>query len=132
MNGSWGLNRICYVILTLILLPSPAWTGQFAYVNAYDFATTGSWSQFLSNNQCQSPTCSFMTQSSTAPANSSDYAVGQEISMANLADGEVATWKITTPNGSGGSFSLTWNQASGCFLGSDGSAYWARAICSPG
>ncbi len=50
--------------------------------------------------------------------------MGQAIVMQNLADGEVVSWKFTTPDSSTVFlFSLTYNQASDCFIASNGYSY---------
>jgi len=56
----------------------------------------------------------------TAQVNSSDVSVAQEAALNDLADGETASWKAIKPDGSTVFiYSLTWNEALGCFIGSD-------------
>jgi hypothetical protein len=118
--------RVCCLVLTLIPAPTSGITGSFAYDYGLDFRTPGAVSQWYSNNQCYSPTCFYLHYPGTGidQVSSSDDAVGQAVATADLADGEVLSWKFVTPSGSTVLLSsYTWNAASGCFIGSDGSQY---------
>jgi len=127
---SWLLIGCAAVVMVLPDIAGIASAqSQFAYNTTYDFATSGAASRYISNNQCLSPTCSLLSgllspNPNPAPVNSSDWAVGQAITMENLSDGEVVTWNFTTPRGSTVFlFSLTYNAGSDCFIGSDGAQY---------
>ena len=123
-----GCFAAAYAAL-LILLPGVASAGDFAFVAAYDFATSTALSQFVSTEQCNSPTCSLLPfpGGGTGQVNTSDWAMSQAIEMDNLAPGEVVSWQVTEPDGSNGySVSLTYDSASDCFIVSDGSNYCGR------
>lgn len=120
---------LLYLGLLLIACATLA-TAQatFQYDAAYDFATSTAWTTFQNNlsGYCFSPTCSYLPApgSGTGQVNSSDWYVGQAIWMRNLADGEVVSWKFTTPTGSLQTFAtVTYYQASDCFVVSDFSEY---------
>lgn len=115
------LARIPLYLCLILFLSAPFAIAQssFSYVNAYDFATPTAWSYFVSTKGCPTPDCSYLPLqgSGTGQVNSSDYYVAQAIYMQNLADGEVVTWKFTTPTGSVQPFlTVTYNLASDCFV----------------
>ncbi len=106
--------------MLIICTPFAAAQASFQYAGAWDFATTTAFNSWVSNNaDCFAPTCSLLPSpgtGSTFQANSSDYTVGQAVTISNLASGETVSWDVTTPNGIAFSYtSLTYNPSTGCF-----------------
>lgn len=115
------------VIAMMILLPSLA-SAEVAWNGDFEFMTPFGYQQYFSGHGCQQGCQEFVVPpSSPLPANSSDVAVAVEGAMSSPSDGEVVSWKAIKPDGSVNFiYSWTWENALGCWVGSDG-----QQFCSP-
>jgi hypothetical protein len=105
----------------MMFTPSLVWA-TVDWNGAFEFTNSVAQAQYFSGHGCQSDGCIMLPSpnGATAQVNSSDVSVAQEAALYGLADGETASWKAIKPDGSTVFiYSLTWNEALGCFIGSD-------------
>lgn len=119
--------RRLFLIVSFVLAAPAITSADVWWYAAYDFATTTAYSNFFSHpGQCNSPTCSLLPtpNGATAQVNSSDVGVAQEILIFGVPDGDVVSWEVTKPdNSTVFLYSLSYDQATDCFTGSDGHPY---------
>lgn len=115
------------VIGMMIYLPSfasasVAWDGDFEFMTSYGY------NHYFSGHGCQTGCQEFVVPPNSLTANSSDVAVAVEGAMSSSADGEVISWKAIKPDGSVNFvYSWTWNNALGCWVGSDNQQFCLSA-----